>query len=145
MKKGSQLFYQQIKELSRKMTIDLEAVKNLLDVTLTQDESETNDFITQYYGKPRKGGTFEGAIQSVDFRVPKKPGVGPFLLVEIKPEISISATELEKRFGSPDKIEANPPPNPVSGMYLYRGSIGFLRFGLDQDNKVVSASIDRTE
>ncbi len=132
--------------LSTNAALNQASVQTALDVYLATDKDRSNQFFSMFSGKPRGGSVFEASIALVDFRAPQQGAKGPFLLVEFRPGAAPSVADLVGRFGRPDEVRAQPPPNPVPVLYVYQSVLGPVRFGVSSDQKqVLSAAIDRAE
>jgi hypothetical protein len=143
---AKQSFLEAFQQLSKTAALDEASIKASLDVYLTADKEKSNQFFAFFAGKPRGGSLFEKAISAVDFRAPQQGAKGPFLYVELKAAAALPVTDLEQRFGKPDEVQAQPPPNPITVIYVYKSALGPVRFGLSSDQKqVLTATIDRTE
>lgn len=138
-----------LKTLEAQPKIDEASLGASLDTALTRDEAQSDASFAILTGKPRPGGRAPAEISTVELRVPGAGSTakGPFVYLTLDAARSPTMTQVVEAFGRATKVDV-PRPNPEKAMVLvYQTPRGQLRFGIGvgPEQKVVSATIDRTE
>lgn len=138
-----------LKALEAQPKLDEATLGAALDTGLTRDEAQSDASFAILTGKPRPGGSAPAEISTVELRVPGalSTAKGPFVYLTLDPARSPTMTQVVEAFGRATKVDV-PRPNREKAMVLvYQTPRGQLRFGIGvgPEQKVVSATIDRTE
>jgi hypothetical protein len=138
-----------VRNLEGQPTIDAASLTAALDADLQRDEAQSDASFTILTGRPRPGGRAPSGLETVELRVPGagSSAKGPFVYLTWDAARSPTMTEVIETFGKATKVDV-PRPNPEKALVLvYQTPRGQLRFGIGvgPDQKVVSATIDRTE